>query len=86
MSSLICHAESSDSDSDFNDDSTESDRVTSRTKLDSHANMAVVGKNAKVIQFTGKSTHVQAFSPDHEPQEVKIVDALVMWEDPNNDE
>ena len=85
VSSLVCCAESSDSHGDCDDDSIESDGVTSRTELDSHANMAVVGKNAKVIQFTGKSTHVQAFSPDCEPQEVKIVDALVMWEDPNND-
>ena len=49
VSSLVCHAESGDSDSECGDNSTESDRVTSGTESDSHANMAVVGKNAKVI-------------------------------------
>ena len=54
----------------------------SRTELDSHANMPVVGKNAVVLVETGRTCDVSAFTPDYEPMEVKIVDAAIQYECP----
>ena len=38
----------------------------SRTELDSHANMCVVGKCALVLSNTGKKADVSPFAPDHD--------------------
>ena len=55
----------------------------SRTELDSHTNMVVMGRNAAVIQETGTTAQVNAFSPECSAlQEVRIVDAVVKWECP----
>ena len=54
----------------------------SRTELDSHANMPVVGKNAFVMADTGHTVEVSAFTPDYEPMMVPIVDAAVLYECP----
>jgi hypothetical protein len=56
----------------------------SRTELDSHANMPVVGKNAFVLADTGRTCDVNAFTPDYAPMKVKIVDAALMYECPYN--
>ena len=56
----------------------------SRTELDSHANMPVVGKNAFVLAETGRFCEVNAFTPDYEPMKVKIVDAALLYECPFN--
>ena len=56
----------------------------SRTELDSHANMPVVGKNATILSDTGRSCDVSAFTPDYEPMKVPIVDAAVQYECPYN--
>ena len=58
------------------------ERCGSRTELDSHANMPVVGKNAFILAETGKSCEVSAFTPDYEPMLVPIVDAAVLYECP----
>ena len=51
-----------------------------RTELDSHANMAVMGKNAAVVAKTNKTVNVKAFSSEcNELEEVPIVDAVVKW-------
>lgn len=54
----------------------------SRTELDSHANMAVVGRNAYVISESGKTVEVSPFSPDYQPMTVPLVDAAVVYESP----
>ena len=58
------------------------DIKTSRTELDSHANMAVLGKNSHVLSETGKTARVQPYSPNYKPQIIPIVDAAVMYECP----
>jgi hypothetical protein len=39
----------------------------SRTQLDSHANMPVVGRHAFIISDTGRVADMNAFTPDYEP-------------------
>ena len=38
-----------------------------RTELDSHANMPVVGREALVVEQSGKTVEVSHFTPDYEP-------------------
>jgi len=54
----------------------------SRTDLDSHANMPCMGKNALIITDTGKVIPVNAFTPDYEAMDVKIVDVALKYECP----
>ena len=54
----------------------------SRTELDSHANMPVIGKHAYVIAETGRTVEVSPFTPDYEPIRVPLVDAAVKYECP----
>jgi hypothetical protein len=49
----------------------------SRTELDSHANMPVVGRCAFIISDTGRIADVHAYSPEYESKEIHIVDAAV---------
>jgi hypothetical protein len=72
------------SDVALNDDlmSLDEDEVHSRTELDSHANMVVVGRNCYVIQDTERKADVSAFSPDYEPLELPIVDAALAYYSP----
>ena len=53
-----------------------------RTELDSHANIPVIGCNARVIATSDKTCDVRAFSPDISPLKVKIVDAAVEYSCP----
>lgn len=55
---------------------------SSRTELDSHANMIVVGRNAFVVNETGKTVDVHAFSPDHPALTLKLIDAVVKYDCP----
>ena len=51
----------------------------SRTELDSHANMPVVGKYCHVIQKTGKTVDVNPFTPAYDPlRGVPLVDAALL--------
>jgi hypothetical protein len=55
----------------------------SRTELDSHANMVVVGKQCLVIEWSGRTASVNPFTPDYDAMtEVPIVDAAVLYECP----
>jgi hypothetical protein len=54
----------------------------SRTELDSHANMPVVGRHAFIISDTGRVAEVNAFTPDYEPMQLSIVDAAIQYECP----
>ena len=56
--------------------------IESRTDLDSHANMPVVGRNTYIFRYTGKTASVSAFSPDYDPLKTKIVDAAVLYQCP----
>ena len=51
--------------------------VQSRTELDSHANMPVVGKHVYIIAETSKKVYVSPFTPDYKPLTVSLVDATV---------
>ena len=58
--------------------------VESRTELDSHANMPVVGKHAYIIAETSKKVDVSPFKPDYKPLTVPLVDATVKYDNPYN--
>jgi hypothetical protein len=54
----------------------------SRTELDSHANMPVVGKHAYVVSQSGQTAEVSPFTPDYEPMQIPVVDAVVQYDCP----
>ena len=56
----------------------------SRTELDSHTNMPVVGKHAYIIAETGKKVDVSPFTPDYKPLTVPLVDATIKYDNPYN--
>ena len=58
--------------------------VESRTELDSHANMPVVGKHAYIIAETSKKVDVSPFTPDYKLLTVPLVDAMVKYDNPYN--
>lgn len=60
----------------------QSGEVESRTELDSHANMAVVGKYAYVLSEYGKTVDVSPFSPHYPPTTAPLVDAALQYECP----
>ena len=55
-----------------------------RTELDSHANMAVIGRNAYILNNSGRTAQISPFTPDYEAlSEVPIVDAAILYECPH---
>ena len=54
----------------------------SRTDLDSHANMPVVGSGALVLVEHNRTCEVSPYSPDYEPMKVPVVDAAVRYDCP----
>ena len=54
----------------------------SRTELDSHANMPVVGREAMVVERSGRTVEVSPFTPDYKPIKVEIVDAIIQYDSP----
>jgi hypothetical protein len=58
--------------------------VESRTELDTHANMPVVGMNAMVIDDIGETVDVNAFSPNYPALKAKLVDAAIRYDCPYN--
>ena len=52
----------------------------SRTELDSHANMPVVGSECFIISDTGKTAEVHPYSPEYEVKIIPIVHAAVKYE------
>jgi hypothetical protein len=54
----------------------------SRTDLDSHANMPVVGSEAHILADLGKIRGVYPYTPDYKPTQVQMVDAAVRYESP----
>ena len=54
----------------------------SRTELDSHANMPVIGRNAYILSKIGETVDVAPFTPDYKPISVELVDAALKYECP----
>ena len=54
----------------------------SRTELDSHANMPVIGKNAYILSRIGETVDVAPFTPAYKPISVELVDAALKYEYP----
>ena len=53
---------------------------SSRTELDSHANMPVIGRNAYILSRIGETVDVAPFTPDCKPISVELVDAALKYE------
>ena len=65
---------------DVTDDCADSEPT--RTNLDSHANMPVVGRNVFIISNTGRVVEVAPFTPDYQPMQIPIVDAAIQYDCP----
>ena len=52
-----------------------------RTELDSHANMVVLGRHARVVSHSNTTVRVNAFTPEHAPIWKPVVDAVVAYHD-----
>ena len=59
---------------------------SSRTELDSHANMPVIGKNAYILSKIGETVDVAPFTSDYSPISVKLVDAALKYDCPYSGE
>ena len=60
--------------------------LLSRTDLDSHSNMVVVGKHADMINDTGRRAEVSPFPKDYESlSKVPIVDAAIRHDCPRSE-
>lgn len=64
------------------DDVAADSTIDSRTELDSHANMPVVGRHAMVLSESGKTISVKPYTPDYPPMELPLVDAAVQYDSP----
>jgi hypothetical protein len=58
------------------------DGTFSRTDLDSHANMPVVGRGALVLVEHNRTCEVSTYSPDYEPRKVPLADTAVGYDCP----
>ena len=59
---------------------------SSRTELDSHANIPVIGMNAYILSKIGETVDVAPFTPDYKPISVELVDATLKYECPYSGE
>eukprot|EP00957_Ditylum_brightwellii_P020559 1550043-Ditylum_brightwellii.AAC.1 len=57
----------------------------SRTELDSHANMPVMGSDAVVVSDTGRVMEVNPFTPYYDAIKVKLVDTALKYDCPHED-
>ena len=55
---------------------------SSRTELDSHANMQVIGRNAYILLKISETVDVAPFTPDYKHISVELVDAALKYECP----
>ena len=58
----------------------------SKTELDSHANMPVIGRNAYILSKIGETVDVAPFTPDYKPISVELVDEALKYECPYSGE
>ena len=54
----------------------------SRTELDSHANMAVIGRHAHILSTSDKTVEVNVFTPEHATIKASLVDATLQYDSP----
>ena len=59
---------------------------SSRTELDSHANMPAIRRNAYILSKIGETVDVAPFTPDYRPISVELVDAALKYECPYSGE
>ena len=59
---------------------------SSRTELDSHASMPVIGKIAYILSIIRETVDVAPFTPDYKPIRVEMVDAALKYECPYSGE
>ena len=56
--------------------------MESRTELDSHANMAVIGRHAHILSTSDRMVEVNAFTPEHATIKAPLVDATLQYDSP----
>ena len=56
--------------------------TNSRTGLDSHVNMAVIGRRAHILSTSDKMVEVNAFTPEHATIKPSLVDAALQYDSP----
>ena len=56
--------------------------MDSRTELDSHANMAVIGQHAHILSTSDKMVEVNAFTPEHATIKASLVGAALQYDSP----
>jgi hypothetical protein len=78
--SLLATIMATDVDLALNEEDMESEQ--SKTELDSHANMPVVGRHAFIISDTGRVADENAFTPDYEPMQLSIVNTAIQYDCP----
>ena len=54
----------------------------SKTELDSHANMAVLGNNCFIFEDSGKTCNISAFPPSIAATTLPIVDDVIIYDCP----
>ena len=59
---------------------------SSRTELDSHSNMPVIGLKSYILSKIGETVDVAPFTPDYKPISVELVDAALKYECPHSGE
>ena len=59
---------------------------SSRTELDSYANMSVIEINAYILSKIGETVVVAPSTPDYKPISVELVDAALKYEHPYSGE
>ena len=57
-------------------------RRESRTELDRHANMPIVGREDLVVNQSGRTVEVSPFTPNYKPIKVDVVNAVVQYDSP----
>jgi hypothetical protein len=77
--SALCATVNGDDESMDDDDET---KGGSRTELDTHANMPVVGHDTLIIADSGSTVEVNPFTPDYPAMKARIVDAAVRYDCP----
>lgn len=75
---MFCYGMQKDSP-EYDDNENEEE---SRTELDTHANMPVVGRHALIIDDLDEEVSVSPFTPDYPAMKAKMVDAAVKYECP----
>ena len=60
-----------------------SDHRTGRCEMDSHADTCVAGSNCVVLEYTGRTAEVEAYSPDYPSKRIPIATVATAYDCPN---